>query len=525
MIETFITSFKLENAYKTNSMIYSIKGLPIIKKILPDSLYKSKDLKLVFSIISVLRTIIGTFLGKFLYVLLMIFFMTLVYETNNANTFLHIFTFLTLLGGVINTHMFTPSQDKYYAIVLMNMDAKNYAISDFYYVMLKNIISFMPFTIILGTMLKVPLLLCFLMPIFVVMVKMIFINYNINRFKKTKNANEETLLTRLAVIITLALLGVSYAMPLLEITINQTIFIGVFILISILGIASLININKFSDYKKMYKQILTIDNLYEIESKKNNKSLKENAKEQIEYDSEFVSDKTGFAYFHDLFVKRHSKILTKAVKKQAIIIWAVLLIVVIAIKLYPEMAKNINNMMLTYLPYFVFVMYLLNRGTTVTQAMFMNCDHSMLTYRIYRAPKVVLGIFKQRLKTLIKINLLPAVIIALGLPLLLYITGGTDNILNYIVLFTSIISMSIFFSVHYLVMYYLLQPYNVATEIKNGIYGLVQGFTYIICYFMTEIKLPTIPFGIVITTFSILYCLISLILVYKLAPKTFKLRV
>ena len=275
----------------------------------------------------------------------------------------------------------------------------------------------------------------------------------------------------------------------------------------------------------MYKQILTIDNIYEVESKKKSTPVKENIRNQIEYDSEFLSNKTGFAYFHDLFVKRHSKILTKAVKLQAIVIAILLLIAIILVTLSSKISGNINNMMLTYLPYFVFVMYLLNRGTTLTQAMFMNCDYSMLTYRMYRTPKVVLGLFKQRLKTLIKINLVPAIIIAIGLPLLLYLTGGTDNILNYIVLFTTIISMSIFFSVHYLVMYYLLQPYNVATEMKNSTFELVQKSTYVICYFMTEIKLPTIPFGIVITTFSILYCLISLILAYKLAPKTFKLRV
>ena len=72
-----------------------------------------------------------------------------------------------------------------------------------------------------------------------------------------------------------------------------------------------------------------------------------------------------------------------------------------------DVAKIINASLLIYLPYFVFVMYILNRGTTVTQAMFMNCDHSMLTYRIYRTPKVILGVFKERLKTLILINLVP----------------------------------------------------------------------------------------------------------------------
>ena len=451
--------------------------------------------------------------------------MSLFYETNNANTFIHIFTFLTLIGGVINTHMFTPSNDKYYAIVLMNIDAKKYVISDLCYEMLKNIIGLMPFTIILGILLEVPLLLCIIMPIFVVMVKMIFVNYDVNHFKKTKNVNKEKPLEKIAVGLTIVLLLGTYVLPLLGITINQTIFMIIFVLSFILGIISFIKINQFNDYKKMYKQILTLDNIYEIESKKNTTPVKENIRNQIEYDSGFLSNKTGFAYFHDLFVKRHSKILTKAVKIQAIVIIILLIIAIVAITISPEISGNINNMMLTYLPYFVFIMYLLNRGTTLTQALFMNCDHSILTYRIYRTPKVVLGLFKQRLKTLIKINLVPAIIIALGLPLLLYLTGGTDNILNYIVLFTTIISMSIFFSVHYLVMYYLLQPYNVATEIKNSTYVLVQNSTYLICYFMTEIKLPTIPFGMVITAFSILYCLISLILAYKLAPKTFKLRV
>lgn len=98
--------------------------------------------------------------------------------------------------------------------------------------------------------------------------------------------------------------------------------------------------------------------------------------------------------------------------------------------------------MLIYLPYFVFIMYMINRGTVVTQAMFMNCDHSMLTYRFYRTPKVILALFKERLKTLIGINLIPALVIAIGLPLILFITGGTDNPLNYLVLFVSIIAIA-----------------------------------------------------------------------------------
>lgn len=525
MIKTLITSFKLENTYKANSIIYSIKGLPIIKDILPYSLYQSKGLKKFANIISGLVHIVNIFWGKFIYLLLMVFFMSLLYETNQANTFLHIFTFLTMIGGLLNTHMFTPANDKYYAIVIMNMDAQKYALANIYYLMIEIIIGFMPFTIILGLIANLSLAISIIMPIFVVMLKLMMINYELHCFNKTRTANIEKPLNPIMWLFAIVFLVIGYGLPFAGITISETIFIIIFGLSIIGGTVSLIKINKFKYYKKMYKQLLTLENVYKVENINSSKKIKENTEKQIKYDGEVISNKSGFAYFHELFVKRHKKILTQAVKRQAIIILVVFAIAILTAIFNSEISKNINNMMLTYLPYFVFIMYLLNRGTTVTQAMFMNCDHSMLTYKIYRTPRLILGVFKQRLKTLIILNLLPATLIAVGLPLLLYITGGTDNILNYFVLFFSIIAMSIFFSVHYLVMYYLLQPYNVATELKNSTYGIVQGLTYIVCYYMIKFKLPTIPFGITITTFSILYCLISLVVAYKLAPRTFKLRV
>ena len=200
------------------------------------------------------------------------------------------------------------------------------------------------------------------------------------------------------------------------------------------------------------------------------------------------------------------------------------MVLIILTMINPSIKTLTNKSLLTLLPYMVFIMYIINKGPVVTQAMFMNCDHSMLTYSFYKTPKVILGLFKERLKTLIKINLLPALVIALGLVLILFITGGTDNNLNYLVLFISIISMSIFFSVHYLVMYYLLQPYNVNVEVRSGTYKIVQWLTYFVCYFMLQIKMPIISFGVVAIIFCVLYSVISLYLAYRYAPKTFKLR-
>ena len=525
MLKTFITSFKLQNTYRTNSIIYSIKQLPLIKRILPNSLYKNRGLKIFASIISILWEIINIFIGKILYILLMIFMALSWYKTNHADTFIHLFTFLTFAGGVLNTYMLNPTKDKYYAIILMNINARECGLSNYYYQLIKLVVGFLPFTIFFGWTLGISLCVQILLPFFILAVKLIAMNYMIYKFKKTNKATSENLPTKFVWGFVGICLLLAYGLPFLGITINSTIFLCISIIAILLGIYSFAKIHNFKDYRKMYKQILTESNVYMQEKANGTQAMKDNSLKQIELDTKYTSKKTGFAYFHDLFVKRHKKILTEAVKKQSVVILVIIIAMIIGITMNENFKTKTNEILLVYLPYFVFIMYLINRSSSVTQAMFMNCDHSMLTYRIYRTPKVILGIFKERLKTLITINLLPAVLIGSGLALLLYLSGGTDNPLNYAILFISIIAMSIFFSVHYLVMYYLLQPYNVSTEMKSSTYKGVQGLTYIVSWYMIQIKMSIFGFGIATIVFCIAYCLISLFLAYKYAPKTFKLRI
>ena len=521
MIKAFLTSFKLRSTYKVNSFIYSLKGLPLINKLLPDSLYEDKTLKTLGNIIFIIKEIVSIFVWKILYVFFMIFLMSSIHENNNwINAFIHIFVFLTMCGGILNTDMFKPSKDKYYAMMIMNMNAKKYTLSNFYYSLIKIIIGLTPLIMFFGMAVEVPLSICIMMPIFVIMVKLISSYISIYKYKKTKNIENGILGWIMALIFVL----MAYGLPFLKMSMSEISFIIIFIIATILGIYSLIKLNNCELYRQIYKKMLIPENIC-VDKTNDVEIVKKTIADQIEYNENFTSNKKGFAYFHDLFVKRHKKILTESTRRQALIIAIVFAILISISLIMPEKVEGLNSEPLTYLPYFVFVMYTLNRGTRLTQAMFINCDHSMLTYRFYRTPKVILGMFKERLKTLITANLLPALVIAVGLPVLLWATGGTDNSLNYVVLFVSIISMSIFFSVHYLVMYYLLQPYNINTELKSATYKTVQSITYIVCYYMLQIELPTIAFGIVTIVFSIVYSIAALILAYILAPKTFKIRV
>ncbi len=524
MLDTFITSFRLKNTYRTNAIIYSVRCLPVIGRKLPSSLYGSGGLKTFANVISVLWEIAGAFIGKILYMLLMIMLMLAVYDTDPANTYLHIFTVLTVAGGLTNTYMFNPTKDKYYAIVIMAMDARKFAISNYCYSMIKVVVGFMPLTIMLGLFLDIPLWTSILMPFFVAAVKMAFIAYDIWKFRVRGTATSENMLTKASWAGLGALIVIAYGPPFLGFSMNLTVFTAAMAVAFVFGIAGLISIAGFSDYRRLYRLLLTADNVFAVKKATGTDALKENFAKKIEYDGAVTSSKQGFAYFHQLFVKRHSRLLTKSVKKQAYVIaGAAVLVIAISIA-RPEFNPVLNRITLTYLPYFVFIMYMLNRGTTITQAMFMNCDHSMLTYRFYRTPKVILGMFRERLKTLILLNLLPSSLLGLGLAVLLYTTGGTDNPLNYAVLFVSVNAISVFFSVHYLVLYYLLQPYTRESKVKNSTYIVVQYLTYGICFAMMYVHMPTLSFGIATIVFSAAYCAVSLVLVYRLAPKTFKIR-
>src|SRR5699024_3038301 len=115
------------------------------------------------------------------------------YNGSESDIFLHLFTFLTLAGGVLNTYMLNPTKDKYYAIILMNMNAREYGLSNYYYQLIKLVIGFFPFTILFGAILGVPLWGQILLPFFVLAVKLIVMNYTIYKFKKTNRATSENL--------------------------------------------------------------------------------------------------------------------------------------------------------------------------------------------------------------------------------------------------------------------------------------------------------------------------------------------
>ena len=194
-------------------------------------------------------------------------------------------------------------------------------------------------------------------------------------------------------------------MPAFGVTVPFAVSVGIFVAAAITGAVSICKILHFSDYRPMYQKILSQPFSQMDTARAANKKAAENI---ISADAAITSRKKGFEYLNELFIRRHRKILWKSSLRIAAVCLALFLLICLAFFFEPEIKTEINEILMTFLPYFVFIMYAINRGTVFTKALFMNCDHSLLTYSFYKQPKMVLKLFSIRLREIIKINLVPA---------------------------------------------------------------------------------------------------------------------
>lgn len=524
MIKTFKISLSLKNAYLVNAILFSLKQVPLLKKLLPAKLYQNKTLKIFANIFSITKEIVSTFVGKFLNIFIILNLINYLYINHlKDKIFVHILLFLSVIGALLNSNIFSLTKDKYYALFLLRMDAKKYTLSNYIYYILKIIIGFMPFTILYQKDTNLPLWFCIILPFCIAGIKLIVAAFSLYNYEKNNKKHNKNLYSKFFWFFIGILLIAAFILPLFNIVVAKNISITIFLLCFLLGIISFFKVASFKNYLEINKELLQ-NKLYIMDENITTKTLKENTENNISKDKSIKSEKQGFEYLNELFIKRHKKILWNSVKITSytfiFIIFAIIALLFFKVEYKPKINQIIKNI----LPFFTFIMYVINKGSNFTQALFMNCDHSLLTYSFYKKPKFILKLFQIRLREIIKINLLPAIVIGIGILLILYMTGGGDNLFDYVVIFTSIICMSIFFSIHYLTIYYLLQPYNAQTELKSVTYSIVTSTTYLMCYLLTKKPMPIMSFGIFAILFCIIYIIIASILVYIFAPKTFKIR-
>lgn len=522
MIHTLMTVARLSHAYSFNTFIYRLRKLPLIKKLISENFYKKAGLKRFLNILTILKDIFMIFFSKLLYLGLLVYLPAYYIPEDTGTVYMHILFCLTLSGVIANNQLMTATKEKYYAHVLMHVDARRLALSDLLLFIAGQFAGFIPASLVFGCLCRIPVLYSLCLPLCASAGKVAWSACALWIFDKKglllSERNWKFVFTLLG-----AAAALGYGLPFLHITVPAAAMAVMALVFCAAAPFGVYFLQHASCYRQLYKKTLTretiIFNVTETTAANQQKSYLSHLS-----DESITSSKKGYAYFNDIFVKRHKKILTTAAKKQTAVLLVILSGCIASVLITDEAKEAFQLITGSMLPYFVFIMYILSRGGTITQAMFFNCDHSMLTYNFYRKPENLLSVFKTRLSTIIKINMLPAAVIAVGLPLLLALSGGSAQPLDYILLPVSIMFMSAFFSLHYLVMYYLLQPYDIHMTSKSHTYSIAGALTYIFCYLFIKLQMSTLIFSLCVISFTVIYTLLALFLIYKYAPKTFRLK-
>ena len=522
MLKTLRLSFSLKNTYRVNAILHSLKQIPLLRRLLPDALYRVRGLKIFADVLAILWELVTIFLFKYLYFFLMVCGLELLQpDLQSKEVFLHTLFLLTLVGSFMNTNLFDATRAKYYAMFLLRMNARAYTLVNYGYFLLKVVAGFLPWVLILGTGRSVPLWLCLVIPFSVVGSKLAADGHSLRDYEKSGRVRNDSKLRKWPWIFTAVLLALAYVPPLTGNVLPWKASAALFLLCIPAGALGLRQVLAFRQYREMNQELLAPLFTQMDTAKKAVKTANEKA---ISADTTITSGKKGFEYLNELFIKRHRKILWRSALRITWICGILCAIILALILLNPEFQSAVNELVRTRLPYLAFILYWMNRGTGFTSALFMNCDHSLLTYSFYKRPGPILKLFRIRLREIMKINAVPALVVGLGLSLLLAASGGTENPLHYVVLPASTLAMSMFFSIHYLTIYYLLQPYTAGTEMKSGTYRIIMILTYAVCYALMQFQLPILWFGLGCIVFCALYSLVASILVYRLAPRTFRLR-
>jgi hypothetical protein len=236
-----------------------------------------------------------------------------------------------------------------------------------------------------------------------------------------------------------------------------------------------------------------------------------------------------FKYLNKIFIQRHSNILWG--RLIGTIIGTAVSITLLSVFLFYEVAIGgaVSESVLRYVfswhpGVFTLLMLMINSGAYMSHAMFANCDSSMLMYGFYKKPEALTKMYHMRFGSIVKFNLIPALMASAFAVTVLAITGGEDYYGQYICTVLCVLSSMIFFSVRHLTLYYLIQPYASDFRIKSRLYGLFSFFLYTACTVFTFVPVPAFILAGLALVMIFIYTFFGTKLIYRFGPKTFKVK-
>ena len=472
---------------------------------------------------------------------------------------LFFFILYALIGVLLNTNIFKKTPEKDYLVFMIRMDAKKLNNTLFAYELGKMFIGYYlvgPVTVLIGC----PFWAWLVLPFLAVLIKLFGAGFLSLRYKMMSkkhkpltNSYAGDVFKLVAIILMIPFLMVmvinGYYVPL-------PVVIACAILLAILGIIGFF-VLKNTDatlHRKALHDGIIVEKASTIEAKNRTRSFK-----KIKADGSFKSDKKGFEYLNALFVKRHRKMLIMKPVAFSVIMLAILAFIIylfIAVYYEDNGADACRNMVMNNLvnlftfkgfkdplvnledSSFQFFRWcasfqlfgllvpitMAENSFKCTQAMYINCDNSLMTFSFFKKREMIMKLFDIRFKQLLKINLPPAFVSAIAANLVLFATGGQEYPFQYLVTFIIATAMVVTYTMSWLALYYLFQPFTTTVTVKSGAYAAARTVFSIIIAIVMWIPAHSLIVLAVTVVVAVLFVFIMRKLVSKNAPKTWRVK-
>ena len=541
MINTIIQGRMLVFVQQVNVLLYYVRKLPFVGEKIPYRLYGETDIKKAIGAIPVVFSVIGAFVGTFLYFLLMIklpanwiqgFWEKEGIFVDQKAVMVYLFLIFSFLPGSFLVSNLTEGAKKDYVLLhVMRIPAVQYYRSKMVLKGVKDTICFLVPLLWFGFGAESALFVVSLFFTRYIGHAGILQHYRHSEKKGKKVFWKSLGKTFLMFGIILALgYGVAAAVPRLFFDRYVMAEVVVFLSFTLVGMFCFSKVWKYGGYTIFAKKMVSLKDFLEQddavkEARAADVQIQDKDISKEELRSRKYEEKEGYDYLNAIFFERHKRIVSRAVKSRIIIILAVGLIGAVALLFVgDQMKQKTFEAMTQMMPVMVFVMYLESTGGRICKAMFFNCDISLLKYGYYREADAILKNFKIRLRKLLMLDAVPAAIICGMILLWTLLCGEILSVWKVIPLMAGSLLLSAFFCMFHLFMYFITQPYTEEKTVKSPIFSVVNALVYFGCYLCLQIQTGSWLFTLGVLAVTIIFIPLSYFCVFRFAPKTFKIR-
>lgn len=240
----------------------------------------------------------------------------------------------------------------------------------------------------------------------------------------------------------------------------------------------------------------------------------------VEQSTQSNLDKKGYKQMHALFMKRHISLLRAPFRRRIIAIIILGLVLSVLALIFKDHISL--DYMGRFTPLLILVMLNLTVGSQICKVLFFHCDMPLMRYAFYRkhAKLHFLLRFKYIISTNLKLGLCFAAVISVSV---LIISEGR-NIDTLLAIWILIITLAVFFSVHHLLLYYVLQPYTAELETNNPLFTIVNSLISLgmVVSIFIGLTLWVLAASLIVLTIGYLFS--ALPLVNKYAHHHFKVK-